>query len=41
MIQYFGCGDCIAFLEFTERETEVLGFLAAGRDNAGVGRRLG
>ena len=29
------------FPELTERETEVLGLLAAGRDNVGVARRLG
>jgi DNA-binding NarL/FixJ family response regulator len=29
------------FPELTERETEAVGLLAAGRDNAGVARRLG
>jgi DNA-binding NarL/FixJ family response regulator len=29
------------FPQLTERETEVLGLLASGKDNAGVARRLG
>jgi hypothetical protein len=39
MLQHFS--DCITLPKLTERETEVRGLLATGRDNAGVARRLG
>ena len=42
MLQHFGHSAVASpFPQLTERETEVLGLLAAGRDNAGVARRLG
>jgi DNA-binding NarL/FixJ family response regulator len=42
MLQHFGrAATSSPFPELTERETEVLGLLAAGRDNAGVAGRLG
>jgi DNA-binding NarL/FixJ family response regulator len=42
MLQHFGQSAVASpFPQLTERETEVLGLLAAGRDNAGVARRLG
>jgi len=42
MLQHFGRSAVASpFPQLTERETEVLGLLAAGRDNAGVARRLG
>jgi DNA-binding NarL/FixJ family response regulator len=42
MLQHFGRSAASSpFPQLTERETEVLGLLAAGRDNAGVARRLG
>jgi DNA-binding NarL/FixJ family response regulator len=42
MLQHFGHSAASSpFPQLTERETEVLGLLAAGRDNAGVARRLG
>jgi DNA-binding NarL/FixJ family response regulator len=41
MLQLFGRSAVSSpFPQLTERETEVLGLLAAGRDNAGVARRL-
>jgi hypothetical protein len=42
MLQHFGrAATSSPFPELTERETEVVGLLAAGRDNVGVARRLG
>jgi DNA-binding NarL/FixJ family response regulator len=42
MLQHFGrAATSLPFPELTERETEVLGLLAAGRENTGVARRLG
>ena len=42
MLQHFGHSAVASpFPQLTERETEVLGLLATGRDNAGVARRLG
>ena len=42
MLQHFGRSATSApFPQLTERETEVLALLAAGKDNAGVARRLG
>jgi DNA-binding NarL/FixJ family response regulator len=42
MLQHFSHSAVASpFPQLTERETEVLGLLAAGRDNAGVARRLG
>ena len=42
MLQHFGHSAVASpFPQLTERETEVLGLLAAGRDNAGVARRMG
>jgi DNA-binding NarL/FixJ family response regulator len=41
MLQHFGRSAASSpFPQLTERETEVLGLLAAGHDNAGVARRL-
>jgi DNA-binding NarL/FixJ family response regulator len=42
MLHHFGRSAVSSpFPQLTERETEVLGLLAAGKDNAGVARRLG
>jgi DNA-binding NarL/FixJ family response regulator len=42
MLQHCGrAATSSPFPELTERETEVLGLLAAGRDTAGVARRFG
>ena len=42
MLEHFGRSAVASpFPQLTERETEVLGLLASGKDNAGVARRLG
>lgn len=42
MLEHFGrAASSSPFPQLTERESEVLGLLAAGRDNAAVARRLG
>jgi DNA-binding NarL/FixJ family response regulator len=42
MLSHFGrTATASPFPQLTEREHEVLGLLAAGRDNAAVARRLG
>ena len=42
MLQHFSAAATTSpFPQLTERETEVLGLLAAGLDNAALARRLG